>query len=211
MPLDTAFILMMLSNLQNAFQTLFYVKHTTCLWGSSSGYFIVRKIAVQRNEAPVLELRLTPLSSVPHPGPFAPHSAVPAESGHLTHGSRGSVDTAELHRCPPRSHSDLGGTSALNMAPTRSMLLYKPFPPHSAGRGRALRCCCKRASFQQLTFFYSKVAGSHQGFAQPELCWPEKGCERGQWTENREASRICVERDIHQPPDWLCFWSHFIL
>ena len=111
----------------------------------------------------------------------------------------------------PRSHSDLGGTSALNMAPTRSMLLYKPFPPHSASRGRALRCCCKRASFQQLTFFYSQVAGSHQGFAQPELCWPEKGCERGQWTENREASRICVERDIHQPPDWLCFWSHFIL
>lgn len=122
---------MMLSNLQNAFQTLSYVKHTMCLWGSSSGYFIVRKITFRETKPLSWSWGSHHCLPVPHPGPFAPHSAVPAEAGHLTRGAVGLCwySWASPLRSPGATETQ-GACLHLNLAPrfNGSTLLYKPFP-----------------------------------------------------------------------------------
>lgn len=146
---------MMLSNLQNAFQTLSYVKHTMCLWGSSSGYFIVRKRAFRETKPFSWSWSSHHCLPAPHPGPFAPHSTpLPLQRQVARHtGPWGSVDTAELHLCTPGATETQGTRLHLNVAPNRSTLLYKPFPHTLNWQRQGFVMLLQRASFQQLTVF----------------------------------------------------------
>lgn len=150
---------MLLSNLQNAFQSLSYVKHTMCLWGSSSGYFIVRKITFRETKPLSWSWGSHHCLPVPHPGPFAPHSAVPAEAGHPTRGAVGLCwySWASPLRSPGATETQ-GACLHLNLAPTfngSTLFFISLSPTPSTGRGRALWCCYKGLLFNSSHF--SKV------------------------------------------------------
>lgn len=119
------YIFMMLSNLQNAFQTLFCVNHTTRLWGNSTGYFSVRERAVQRNEAPCPGAEAHTLTFRFHVQAPLPHTLMSLQRQVAARhtGSHVSVDAAELHSCVPLGPQRLRGHLFIQTWPPPNLMV----------------------------------------------------------------------------------------